>query len=114
MGGFRFVGPNYVFQSLPQTVTCRCMGHHGNISETVEKYLLEKETKFLNVSDLPDRQLINDLKGVHIGDNMFYTVQAKVDDEMTPVRSWKDVYGAKSANVNLGYPNPSNPSFLEW
>ena len=77
MGGFTFIGPNYIFENIPAPRTCRCIGFHGEVSQLLETYLLNKRPKILDVAELPDTGLVKHLQNIHLGDVRAYTVRTR-------------------------------------
>ena len=54
------------------------MGFNGKISEDMEEYLLSREDRLLDLSDIPDDDLVEEMNGVHLGDEMHFTVTKRV------------------------------------
>ncbi len=80
MGRFIFKGPKYIISSLPNYPCCRCTGYSGCIDKDIETMLLNKTDKVLVMADLP-QDLVTDMSGYHIGNNMNY----KISEIPTPV-----------------------------
>src|SRR5689334_16154022 len=76
MGGFNLIGPNYVFQNLPNTLRCRCLGFSGAIDKDTEKMLYDNPVHKLNLETLPT-ELVETMQGFHLGENMYYSVKQR-------------------------------------
>lgn len=85
MGGFTLVGPNYVFQNLPNKIQCRCLGFTSKISTEVEELLRNDLTQTLKRETLPD-ELSEAMEGFHLGDEMRYTVKKRVSNDPEPYK----------------------------
>ena len=83
MGGFTLIGPNYVFQNLPNAVRCRCLGYEGQINSIVENFLYSNPSHELNVEALIDisPELAESMQGFHLGDNMHYSIKPRVTNQ---------------------------------
>lgn len=77
MGGFKLIGPNYIFRNLPVQIQCRCIGYVGPIDSMVEERLLNKKDKVLDESVLTDN-LVEKMNNVHIGDERRYSITRRV------------------------------------
>lgn len=75
MGGFRLLGPNYTIQNLHGEIMCKCPGYKGEISEELETHLVNDVGKPL------DKALIKGKGGAHFGENLYYKVISKSEDE---------------------------------
>lgn len=82
MGGFKFIGPNFVIQNrplAPNAPRCRCPGYYGNIDSITEEYLVKNKTQELNLQQLPNKQFAEWLQQIHIGDELRYFIRPKTE-----------------------------------
>ncbi len=77
MGKFKFIGPHYTFQNKKDT-TCRCSGFTGLISEKIENYLFTKQTHILDLTELPDDDLVDKIQNIHLGKDLRYDISSSV------------------------------------
>lgn len=77
MGGFKFIGPHYVFENAIKDTICSCKGITEDISEDYEQTLLRKEEKLLSLDDILDVEFLDKLETFHLGNSMKYTVKKR-------------------------------------
>lgn len=104
MGGWQLLGPTYTFQNIPGNIPCRCTGFSGQVDEWLEALLLQKETKILVLSELP-QELQDRMLQYHIGDMFAYTIEKHkfTDEELEQQR--KDFMESLLARRNTIYDN---------
>lgn len=84
MGGFRLIGPRYVFENVPPPLNeaCFCAGYIAEITAATEVALLGKPGRRLNVIDLPSPHQ-RAMQNYHLGEELRYTIrERKVTDKV--------------------------------
>src|SRR5689334_3652225 len=84
MGGFKLIGPRFVFENVPSESSCYCAGYIGAIDYETEESLLRANDRVMRWESMP-RDLAAEVQRHHLGDSSNFTVRPKTGEDVVPV-----------------------------